>query len=51
MAARGALWALRAHGGFAAHPTGFQTKLAATFVFYALLHIALYARDDVTSSN
>ena len=45
----GALWALRAHSGFAAHPKTIQTKLAATFVFYALLQTPPVSRDDVTT--
>ena len=51
IAACGALWALRAHSGFAAHPKTIQTKLAATFVFYASLQTPPNARDDVTTTD
>ena len=51
MAACGALWALRAHSGFAAHIVSTQTTKRNFFVFYASRQTRWNARDDASQGN
>ena len=51
IAARGALWALRAHSGFAAHPITTHTTTSNFFVLYASLQTPPKSRDDTVSTD